>query len=91
MCSWRKVTAIGLAICLAHISLADLAMSVEPATASNPTVTRQQVDHFGVGANVKIQLTDGRKLRGPITALSFWLPSRQSEQGTSRPHAGTDD
>jgi ribosome maturation factor RimP len=56
-----------------------------PAASPNPTLIKQQVDQFGLGAKVKIQLADGKKLKGSISAIedeAFLLTSKQ--QGSPR-------
>jgi small nuclear ribonucleoprotein (snRNP)-like protein len=66
---WRRSLAIGLAVCLAHVSLADVALSFDTAMVPNAALTRQQVDLLGVGARVKVQLANGKKLRGSISGI----------------------
>jgi small nuclear ribonucleoprotein (snRNP)-like protein len=51
-----------------QLSLADVALSAD-ATLPNPSLTRQRVDQFGVGAKVKVELVGGRKLKGSIRAI----------------------
>ena len=68
MISWRKHTVIGLVICLLQLSLADVAFSAET-TSPDPSLTRQRVDQFGVGAKVKVELTNGQKVKGPIQSI----------------------
>ena len=68
MSDWRRLLAAGLAVCLMHLSVAEAAMAL-PAASPNPPLVKQQVDQFGLGANVKIQLSDGKKLQGSISAI----------------------
>ena len=68
MISWRKHTVIGLVICLLQLSLADVAWSADT-TVPNPTLTRQRVDQFGVGAKVKVELSNGKKFKGSIQSV----------------------
>jgi len=68
MNSWRKHTVIGLVICLMQLSLADVALSADT-TLPNPSLTRQRVDQFGVGAKVKVELTNGKKFKGSIQSV----------------------
>jgi ribosome maturation factor RimP len=78
MSDWRRLLAAGLAICLLHLSVAEAAMAL-PAASPNPTLIKQQVDRFGLGAKVKIQLADGKKLKGSISAIEdegFLLASK---------------
>jgi ribosome maturation factor RimP len=51
-----------------HLSLADMAFSASTTTL-NPTLAKQQVDQFGVGAKVKVELVAGKKLKGSIRAI----------------------
>ncbi|MGO8737243.1 MAG: hypothetical protein ACLQVM_31135 [Terriglobia bacterium] len=68
MNSWRRHTVIGLVICLMQLSLADVAFSANT-TLPNPSLTRQRVDQFGVGAKVKVELTNGKKFKGSIHSI----------------------
>lgn len=43
---------------------------------------KQQIDQFGVGANLKVQLADGKKLKGSVVALGedgFELKAKSSD------------
>jgi ribosome maturation factor RimP len=51
-----------------QLSLADVAWSADT-TVPNPTLTRQRVDQFGVGASVKVELTNGKKFKGSIQSI----------------------
>jgi ribosome maturation factor RimP len=79
MVDWQKVIAIGLACCMMVLPLGDAA--VFGATASpGPAGVKQQIGQFGVGAKVKLQLADGKKLKGSISAIedeAFLLTSKQ--------------
>ena len=78
MSDWRRLLAAGLAICLLHLSVAEAAMA-PPVASPDPTLVKQQVDQFGLGAKVKIQLADGKKLNGSISAIEdegFLLASK---------------
>jgi len=52
-----------------HLSLADMALSANITTTLNPTLAKQQVDQFGVGAKVKVELVSGKKLMGSIQSV----------------------
>jgi ribosome maturation factor RimP len=57
-----------------------LAVSLQAEVPPNPTVTKQQVDRWGVGAEVKVQLAGGKNLRGAISGIeddSFLLVKGQ--------------
>ena len=64
----RKNAVIVLVICLLQLSLADAAFSADTPV-PNPSLTRQRVDQFGVGAKVKVELTNGQKVKGPIQSI----------------------
>ena len=69
MYSSKKALVIALVTSLVLLPLGDVAASLNAATPPNPAVAKQQVDQFGVGAKVKIQLADGKKLKGSISAI----------------------
>jgi ribosome maturation factor RimP len=88
MNNWRKHTVIGLVICLMQLSLADVALSADT-TVPNPSLTRQRVDQFGVGAKVKVELTNGKKFRGSIQSIEdgeFLLASAKAGSPTPVPY-----
>ena len=88
MISWRKHTVIGLVICLLQLSLADVAWSADT-TVPNPTLTRQRVDQFGVGAKVKVELSNGKKFKGSIQSVEdggFLLAATQTGSPTQVPY-----
>jgi ribosome maturation factor RimP len=88
MNNWRKHTVIGLVICLMQLSLADVAWSADT-TVPNPTLTRQRVDQFGVGASVKVELTNGKKFKGSIQSIEdvgFLLAAAQAGTPTQVPY-----
>lgn len=88
MNSWRKHTIIGLVICMLQLSLADVAFSADT-TAPNPSLTRQRVDQFGVGAKVKVQLINGQNFKGSIQSIEdggFLLAAAKSSPPTRVPY-----
>ena len=88
MNSWRKHTVIGLVICLLQLSLADVALSADT-TLPNPSLTRQRVDQFGVGAKVKVELTNGKKFKGSIQSIEdggFLLAAAKAGSPTRVPY-----
>jgi ribosome maturation factor RimP len=71
-----------LVVCLLHLSLADMVWSAGTTTTPNPTLAKQRVDQFGVGANVKVELAGGKKLKGSIQSVEeggFLLASRKAD------------
>jgi len=88
MNNWRKHTVIGLVICLMQLSLADVALSADT-TLPNPSLTRQRVDQFGVGAKVKVELTNGKKFKGSIQSIEdggFLLAAAKAGSPTRVPY-----
>jgi len=80
MFNWQKSLAIGLAACMLVLPLGDLAVSLQAEVPPNPTLTKQQVDRWGVGAEVKVKLAGGKNLRGAISGIedeSFLLVKGQ--------------
>jgi ribosome maturation factor RimP len=68
MISWHKGIAIGLVCCMTVLPLGDMAAFGATASPDRAAV-KQQIDQFGVGANVKLQLADGKRLKGSISAI----------------------
>jgi ribosome maturation factor RimP len=68
MISWHKGIAIGLVCCMTVLPLGDMAAFGATASPDRAAV-KQQIDQFGIGANVKLQLADGKKLKGSISAI----------------------
>lgn len=89
MNNWRKHTVIVLVICLLQFSLADVAFSADT-TLPNPSLTRQRVDQFGVGAKVKVELTNGQKFKGSIQSIEnggFLLAAAKAGSPTQVPYS----
>jgi len=63
----KKLVVLGLVVCLGYLPVADVATLA--ATRPDSAFAKQQIDQFGVGAKVKIQLADGKKLKGSISAI----------------------
>jgi len=73
----KKLVVLGLVVCLGYLPVADVATLA--ATRPDSAFAKQQIDQFGVGAKVKIQLADGKKLKGTISAIEdggFLLASK---------------
>jgi ribosome maturation factor RimP len=78
--NWQRFIATGLAACMLALPLGDLAVSLQAEVPPNPTLTKQQVDRWGVGAEVKVKLAGGKNLRGAISGIeddSFLLAKGQ--------------
>jgi len=67
--NWQKFIATGLAACMLALPLGDLAVSLQAEVPPNPTLTKQQVNRWGVGAEVKVKLAGGKNLRGAISGI----------------------
>ena len=66
--------------CMLLVPISDLAAYPQPATPSNPDSVKQQVEQIGVGAEVKLKLAGGEKLRGNLHEIDdqgFILDSGQ--------------
>jgi ribosome maturation factor RimP len=78
--NWQKFIATGLAACMLVLPFGDLAVSLQAEVPPNPTLAKQQVDRWGVGAEVKVKLAGGKNLRGAISGIedeSFLLVKGQ--------------
>ena len=85
MDSWRKYTVIGLVVCLMYLPLADVGLAANETRLPNPGLTKQQVGKFGVGANVKVELASGKKVKGSIQSVEeggFLLASNHAGSPT---------
>ena len=65
----RDSICIGLMGCMLLLPINDVAAYPQPATPSTLTSVRQQVEQIGVGAEVKVKLAGGVKVRGNIQAI----------------------
>jgi len=68
MSQWHKVIVIALVFCIGILPVSDLAAFAAD-TPAGPEQVKQQLDQFGVGANLKVQLADGKKLKGSVVSL----------------------
>src|SRR5262245_34152290 len=71
----RQVLTAGLTMWLPIVSL-------QGQSVADPTLIQQQVTGLGLGADVKVKLADGKKLRGRIQAIadqSFQLALKREE------------
>jgi ribosome maturation factor RimP len=76
----RDSICIGLMGCMLLLPITDVAAYPQPATPSNLSSVKQQVEQIGVGAQVKLKLAGGAKVRGNIQAMDdqgFVLESGQ--------------
>lgn len=55
--------------CMVFVPLNDVAAYPQPATPPYPSSIKQQVERMGVGAEVKLKLAGGEKLRGYLQAI----------------------
>jgi hypothetical protein len=82
MYHWQKAIIKMLVICFGLLPLNDLATLAGDAPAG-PEQVKQQIDQYGVGARLKLQLADGKKLKGFVVSLgddSFELKPKASEE-----------
>ncbi len=90
----RKITSACLVICLVCFS------SIHPASAADvrqPDDTarlKQKVELFGIGADVKVKLADGQKMKGLISSIDdagFALAPRTGEAARRISYNGTSE
>ncbi len=65
----KKIISICLMVCLVCISSATRMSAAETRQTGGADLLKQKVELFGVGANVKVKLTGGRKLKGSISSI----------------------
>jgi small nuclear ribonucleoprotein (snRNP)-like protein len=68
MNQWHRSIVIALVICIGILPVNDLT-ALAGDTPSAPAQVKQQIDQFGVGANLKVQLADGKKVKGSVVSL----------------------
>ena len=68
MCRSYRVLAVALAFSIGVWSLGDIP-TLAAETSTNPELVRQEIIQYGVGANLKLRLTDGKKLKGSLVFL----------------------
>jgi len=68
MGTFRQGVSLGLIVCLFHLCLVDVAWPAQKG-APDAAAIKQEVTKFGVGAEVKLRLADGKKLSGRIQAV----------------------
>jgi len=80
----RDSICIGLVGCMLLLSINDVAAYPNPATPSNLSSVKQQVEQIGVGARVKLTLAGGEKVRGNIQAMDHQGFVLDSERASHR-------
>jgi hypothetical protein len=65
----RKIISICLMVSLCSISLAQYVSGADVRQPGGTALLKEKVELFGVGANVKVKLADGQKLKGPISSI----------------------
>jgi len=76
MQKWRRCAVVCLMVCLFYLPLADLGCAGTENAPPDAFLTKQRVGQLGVGAKVKIELTDGSELQGSIQSIdehAFYL------------------
>jgi ribosome maturation factor RimP len=76
----RDLICIGLMGCVLLLPINDVVAYPQPASPSNLSSVKQQVEQVGVGAEVKLKLAGGEEVRGNILAIDdqgFVLESRR--------------
>ena len=68
MCRSYRVLAIALGFSIGVWSLGDIP-TLAAETSTNPELIRQEIIQYGVGANLKLRLADGKKLKGSVVNL----------------------
>jgi hypothetical protein len=65
----RDSICVGLMGCILILPLNNVAAQPQPTTPSNLSSIKQQVQQIGIGAEVKLKLAGGEKVRGNIQAM----------------------
>jgi len=89
MYKWRKYAVLGLVVCMIYLPMADTGLAATDTRLPNPGLTKQHLAEFGVGAKVKVELTNGKKYRGSIQSIGdgeFLLASDKAGSPTQVPY-----
>jgi ribosome maturation factor RimP len=81
MCRSYRVLAVALGFSIGVWSLGDIP-TLAAETSTNPELIRQEIMQYGVGANLKLRLADGKRLKGSLVFLAedgFELRSKPKE------------
>jgi ribosome maturation factor RimP len=76
-----RTVVIALVICIGILPANDLA-ALAADTPARPELVKRQLDQFGMGAKLKVQLADGKKLKGSVVSLgeeSFELKTKPGD------------
>jgi hypothetical protein len=65
----RKITSICLMVSLVAITSTQSTSGADVRQADGTALLKEKVELFGVGANVKVKLADGQKVKGPIASI----------------------
>ncbi|MBZ5542660.1 MAG: hypothetical protein LAO07_03150 [Acidobacteriia bacterium] len=68
MKQWNRFIVMALVFCIGILPVSDVA-ALAADTPAGPEMVKQQLDQLGVGANLKVQLADGKKLKGSVVSL----------------------
>ena len=68
MSQWHRVIVIVLVFCIGILPVSDVA-ALGGEAPYGPDRVKQQVNQFGAGANLKVQLADGKKLKGSVVSF----------------------
>lgn len=89
MHKWRKYAVLGLVVCVMYLPMADTGLASTDTRLPNPGLTKQHLSEFGVGAKVRVELTNGKKYRGSIQSIGdggFLLASAKAGSPTQVPY-----
>jgi len=89
MYKWRKYAVLGLVVCMVYLPMADTGLAATDTRSPNPGLTKQHLAEFGVGAKVKVELTNGKKYKGSIQSIGdgeFLLASAKAGSPTQVPY-----
>lgn len=85
MCKWRKYVVLGLVVYMMYLPLAGAGLAANGTRCRIPSLTKQQVNQFDVGAKVKIELATGKERKGSIQSVEeeeFLLASNHADSPT---------
>ncbi len=65
----KKITSICLTVCLVLLSSTQCVSAADTHQPDGSALLKQKAELFGIGADVRVRLSDGQKIRGQISSI----------------------
>ncbi len=91
MRGWQKAIRLSLAACVLSLPCGECAFALHGKALPDSTRTKDQVLQFGIGAQVKVKLAEGKTLRGSIAGIEDGAFLLASDREASSRRVGFDE